>query len=96
MRRMHGFGDRITRLFARQKVGSRTRIIRALSVVDYRPCERGGAPIEYMKRITHRRWPRGSHWRRGQYPAAYADWLAALPDSTWVRIDTGTIASPRG
>lgn len=62
------------------------KIVRLLIVSDYRPCEHGGEPREYIKRITHRRWPTGIHLARGEYSPSYAAWYAALPADQWCEI----------
>lgn len=78
----HGFGDTRTRFWCRYQ----GRIIRLLNVTDYRPCESGNPPREFFKRITHRRWRRGQHLMRGDYPDSFAQWHAELPADQWVEV----------
>lgn len=62
------------------------KIVRLLLVSDYRPCEFGGEPREYIKRITHFRWRRGIHLMRGEYPESIASWYGTLPANVWCEI----------
>lgn len=63
------------------------RIIRFLTYTDYSPCAKNREPIEYKKRITHRRWPRGFHMS-GMELDTTAKWLAELPADQWCQIVT--------
>ena len=62
------------------------RIIRLLRVTDYRPCVAGGDPREFLKRITHRRWPRGWHMAGVEWSDQLTAWYAALPADEWVEM----------
>lgn len=68
-------------------------VIRYLTISDYRPCEDGGSPREYIKRITHKRWSLGCHTLRGQYDDHYAQWYANLPADVWCELDYSSSAS---
>lgn len=61
------------------------RIIRFLSFTDYSQCAKNGEPVEYLKRITHSRWPRGFHMF-GMEIATTAKWLSELPADQWCQI----------
>lgn len=60
------------------------RIIRLLCISDYRPCVTGGEPREFVKRITHRRWPRGFHLFGCEWSRAVTAYYAGLPADEWV------------
>ena len=60
------------------------RIVRLLLVSHYRPCEQGMEPREFVKRITHRRWPRGWHMFGVESSAEITGWHASLPADQWV------------
>ena len=60
------------------------RIVRLLCVSDYRPCVTGGEPREFVKRITHLRWPRGFHLSGCEWSKAITACYAELPANTWV------------
>jgi hypothetical protein len=62
------------------------QIVRLLCVTDYRPCGHGGEPREFVKRITHRRWPRGFHLFGCESSQEITGWYASLPANEWVEM----------
>ena len=78
----HGFGDTRTRCWIR----SNGRILRFINVTDYRPCEHGDPPREFLKRLPHRRWPRGHHMCHGRYTPEYAAWYEQFEPGQWYDI----------
>jgi hypothetical protein len=81
-RRRASFNQRCVRAWLRVE----GQIIRLLLCSDYRPCADGGWPVEYIKRITHRRWPRGVHLRGVEESPSIARWHTTLPADQWCEI----------
>ena len=61
------------------------RIIRLLEYTDYRPNQKGEPSREYIKRLSHRRWPRGLKMSYADSPE-FATRLANLPADQWHEI----------
>ena len=64
----------------------RGQIVRLLMVSDYRACAHGGDERTFLKRITHRRWPRGWHMWGVEHSEKVTEWFAALPADQWVEM----------
>ena len=64
------------------------KIVRVVCTSDYRPCVTGGEPREYVKRITHKRWPRGFHLSGVEYSKTLTGWYAELPADQWCEMVT--------
>ncbi|MFZ4776807.1 MAG: hypothetical protein ACOYM3_15660 [Terrimicrobiaceae bacterium] len=65
-------------------VRHQNRIVRLLMVSDYRSCANGGEPRTFVKRITHRRWPRG--WHAFGTTPSWAAVYASLPANKWCEV----------
>ncbi len=61
-------------------------IVRLLCTSDYRPCVTGGDAVEYVKRITHRRWPRGFHLFGVEWSRELTGFYAHLPADEWCQV----------
>ena len=62
------------------------KIIRVLCAIDYGPCVDHGEQVQYLKRISHRRWPRGREVAWGNYDLKMAHWYSELPLDQWCEI----------
>ena len=78
----HGFGDSRTRCWIR----SNGIILRFIIVTDYSVCDHKTPPRTFIKRLAHRRWPRGHHMCRGKYTPEYAAWYEQLTPGKWYEI----------
>lgn len=78
----HGFGDTRTRFWIRCE----GRILRFIMVSDYSVCGPTSGPNTFIKRLAHRRWPRGHHWGRGLYSQKYAAWFKQFEPGQWYAI----------
>lgn len=72
------------------------QLIRIMSWTDYTPCENGGAPRQFFRRLTtNDPRPMGRRTLDCCCQAQIA-WFRALPVNEWVQIGSEEMAGPKG